>query len=281
MNHVSVWKNRFQKFLDNPKAVIPFLKKKLYYNFIADQQLPYYADFKYLNYQQTLDNIIDNNRSIVRFGDELFDMLQGIGLYYGDWRQKYTPELAKRMKEVISSSDLRLLVCFNPEFILKTKEEFARDGIAEQYQFWTNSKMFLKDYYHKDVMYGSALCFTPRYNKNIDYGKLKDFFLKKHVVIITSNIQRFRSISLGKTTDFIEAPRSDAWQQYENIKKTALSLIEEKKYPHHEILFLISMGSAAKVLTYDLTKLGFTTWDTGQFFDLAAKEITNLSKIDS
>ncbi len=273
----NIWKNRFHKFLDNPKATWIFLKKKLYYNFAADRELPHYKDFQYLNYEQTLNNIIDKNKSIVRFGDELFDMIQGIGLYYGNWHQKYAPDLAKRLKEIVSSRDSRLLVCFNPEFILKTKQEFKEMGIPEQYQFWTNSKIFLKNYCHKDIIYGSALCFTPRYNTNIDYKKFKDFFQTKHIIIITSNIERFQSMSLGKTTDFINTPQSDAWQSYKIIKQSLLSLIKEKNFSQNEILILISMGSAAKVLVYDLMKLNYTAWDTGQFFDLAFKEIKNLS----
>ncbi len=273
----NVLKNRFNKFIDNPKAIFPFLKKRLYYNLIADKQLHHYKDFKFLNYEDTLNNIIENNRSIVRFGDELFDMLQGIGLYYGDWRQKYDPELAVRLKEVISSTDPKLLVCFNPELILKTKQEFKQMGIPEQWHFWTNSKFFLKNYLHKDIVYGSALCFTPRYNKNINYKKLKEFFATKNIIIVTSNTQRFADIKLGKTTSFIEAPKSDAWQSYEEIKATLLSLMKEKGFSPAETLMLISMGSAAKVLVYDLTKIGYTAWDTGQFFDLASKEIEDLS----
>ena len=278
MYNINIWRNRLNKFIDNPMAVLPFFKKKLYYNFVADKYLPHYKDFKYLNYEQTLNDIIDSNKSIVRFGDELFDMLQGIGLYYGKWRQKYTLDLALRLKEVVSSHDPRLLVCFNPEFILKTKKDFKEMGIPDQYQFWINSKIFLKNYYHKDIVYGSALCFTPRYNARIDYKKLKDFFQKKNIIIVTSNIARFRGISLGITTDFIEAPSSDAWQSYDSIKSKLLHLINEKKYPKREALILISMGSAAKVLVYDLMKLGYTAWDTGQFFDLASQEIKNLSK---
>ena len=277
MNYTYIWKNRFQKFLDNPKAVLPFLKKRFYYNYIADKQLSYYKDFTFLDYENTINDIIDNNRSIVRFGDELFDMLQGIGLYYGNWHQKYSPELAKRLKEIISSRDPRILVCFNPGLILKTKEEFKEDGISEQYQFWTNSKMFLKDYYHKDITYGSALCFTPRYNTNLSFQKLKNFFLKKHIIILTSNIDRFKNISLGKTTSFLEAPSSNAWQKYDTIKESLLSLIHSKNVPKNEVLVLVSMGSAAKVLVYDLAQLGITAWDTGQFFDLAFKEINKIS----
>lgn len=271
-----MWKNRFQKFLDNPQAIIPFSKKYLYYNYIADKQLKYYKDFHYISYEETLTTIMDNNKSIVRFGDELFDMLQGVGLYYGNWRQKYDPLLAKRLKEIASSNNPKLLICFNPEFILKTKEEFKKEGILNQYHFWTNSKMFLKDYYHKDIIYGSALCFTPRFNTTIDYKKLKSYFLTKHIIIVTSTILRFDGMKLGISTTFIESPTSDAWQQYDVIKKKLTILLEDKNFSKDNTLILISMGSAAKVLVYDMTLLGYTSWDTGQFFDLAFKEIQKI-----
>lgn len=271
-----IWKNRLQKFLDHPPALIPFLKKRLYYDFVADRYLPAYKDFTYLGYQETIAAAIEGNRSLVRFGDELFDMLQGIGLYFGDWRQPYSPSLAARLREVISSADSRLLICFNPELILKTRQEFKDAGIPEQYQFWTNSKVFLKDYYHPEVVYGSALCFHPRYNPAIDYAALASFFGKKHILIVTSGTKRLQGISLGKTTRLIEAPKSNAWQQYETIRQTVreeLSRIDTNE----EALVLVSMGSAAKVLVYDLMKEGYVAWDTGQFFDLAAEQIAHLS----
>lgn len=277
MSVTNVWRNRLYKFLDNPRGIWLFLKKRVYYNFIADKQLPYYADFHYIDYRATINEIIDNNKSIVRFGDELFDMLQGVGLYYGDWHQKYDTMLASKMEEIILSRNPRLLVCFNPEFILKTREEFRNMGVPDQYQFWINSKIFLKNYYHKDIVYGSALCFNPHYNKKIDYKKLKNFFQTKHIIIVTSNSKRFANIKLGKTTDFIESPQSDAWQEYGRIRSSLLSLLKEKNVLASEVLILVSMASAAKVLVYDLTNLGYTAWDTGQFFDLASQEIKNLN----
>ncbi len=279
MFFITVWKNRIRKFFDHPGAIIPFFKKYLYYNFVADNYLKYYKDFKYLSYEETLNTIIDKNISIVRFGDELFDMLHGIGLYYGNWRQKYDPRLAERLREIISSKNPKILVCFNPEFILKSKEEFKKEGIADQYLFWTNSKIFLKDYYHRDTVYGSALCFTPRYNKNISYEKLNSFFLTKDIIIVTSNISRFNGIELGKTTMFIEAPQSDAWQQYERIQHTLLTELEQRNIKKETALVLVSMGSAAKVLVYDLSLLGYTAWDTGQFFDLASTAISKMKQV--
>jgi hypothetical protein len=277
MSITSVWYNRIRKFRDNPKAIFPFLRKKLYYNFIADSYLKHYKEFKYYTYEETLNHIMKNNVSIVRFGDELFDMLQGIGLYYGNWRQKYSKELASRMEEILVNKHERLLVCFNPELILKTKEEFLKEGIPEQHEFWTHSKIFLKDYYHKDTWYGSALCFTPRYNKNINFKRLQEYFLTKDVVIITSRIDRFKDLTLGKNTYFIEAPASDAWEHIDTIKKSFSTLAQEKLLTKKDTLVMVSMGSAAKVFVYDLTKEGYTAWDTGQFFDLAFQEIKKIT----
>jgi len=266
-----VWKNRYKKFLDNPIAVVPFIKKRFYYNRIADAELKNYKNFQYLDYNKTIDLLISGNKSIVRFGDEIFDMIQGIGLYYGDWRQKYNPALAKRLKEVLSSDNDKLLVCFNPELILKTKEEFSKMGIPEQYHFWTNSKIFMKNYYHPNKVYGSALCFNSTYNQNIDYKKILVFLATKHIIVVTSNTARFGNYQFGKSTSFVEAPQSDAWDSYDDLLKKTLQLLT--KYPQDESLVMVSMGSAAKVMSYDLTEIGYSVWDTGQFFDLAYQKI--------
>ena len=272
-----IWRNRAKKFIDNPLAIIPFLKKKLFYNYIADKQIIKYKDCKYLNYTETVNEIITNNRSIIRFGDELFDMLQGIGLYYGNWHQKYDPDLAKRLREVLKSNDSRILLCFNFELILKSRKEFKEEGIPEQYQFWTNSKMFLKNYLHPGRLYGSALSFNTKYNPDLNSNELKQFLEKKNVVIVTSNTERFKDIKLGKTTAFIDCPTSDAWKQYQLIYDRVIAVVEDNGYAKENVLFLVSLASTAKILVFDLAKNGYVAWDTGQFFDLAAKKIKEIS----
>jgi hypothetical protein len=277
MSFLPVWKNRFQKFLDNPRAIVPFFKKRFYYNFIADNQLPHYTDFTYLNYADTIATAIRENRSLIRFGDELFDMIEGIGLYFNDWHQSYRPALAARLQEIISSDDPHVLLCFNPEFILMNKKGFRTAGIPEQYHFWTNSKMFLKDYYHPEVTYGSALCFHPRYNTAIDYAALATFFSTRSIIIVTSRTERFKDMQLGASTTFIEAPQSNAWDEYDRIHQEVRGMAEQLSATSAEPLVLISMGTAAKVLAYDLMKEGVVAWDTGQFFDLAASKIREIS----
>jgi len=272
MRQLTIWSNRFKKFRDYPLAVVPFLKKYFYYNWVADSYLKYYKDVQFLDYQATIESLIKENRSFVRFGDDVFDMLEGIGLYFNDWRQRYEPDLAKRLLEVLSSSHSKLLVGFNPELILMSKREFKERGIPEQYHYWTNSKIYLKDYINFGQVYGRALSFQERYYPELPYDKIFLYLKNKHLIIVASNISRFKNQRFGLTTDYVEGPSSDAWSVYlelmENVKSIAL------RYPKKQILIMSSLGPTSKVMAYDLTLDGYTVWDTGQFFDLALKKVS-------
>ena len=271
MKFLYVWKNRLSKFIDYPPAIIPFIKKRLYSNFVADSYISSYKNIKFLDYDQTINEILNNNKSIVRFGDDVFDMLLGVGLYYDNWRQIYNPILAKRLQEVLSSQNPNLLVCFNPEFILKTKDQFVKEGIGEQHHFWTNSKIYLKDYINKDQDYGSALTFHGRYNLNLPYDKLVEHLKTKHLVIVASNTARFNDKQLGLTTHYVEGPSSNAWDSYDELMSEIKNVI--KILPKSDTLIMTSLGPTSKIMALDLTNDGYVVWDTGQFFDLALKRI--------
>ncbi len=271
MQAVRFWQNRLRKFRDHPAAVIPFFQKQFYYRWVSDKYIPLYKNIHFLSYDETIDSIIDNNLSIVRFGDEVFDMLLGIGIYFNGWRQRYDQTLAQRLKEVLASTNDRLLVCFNPELIFKTKSEMVALGIGEQHQFWTNSRVYLRDYIHAERVYGRALAFQERYNKNLPYDKIIKHLAKKHLIIVASNTARFAGKQFGITTDYIEGPASDAWGSYQQLLSTALEIASS--YDKEKVLIMTALGPSSKVMVYDLTKVGFTAWDTGQFFDLALERL--------
>jgi len=274
MASIGAWKNRLHKFIDYPPAIVPFLLKHFYLNYIADKYLPLYKDFKFLNYQDTIDEIIDKQKSIIRFGDEAIDMTLGIGLYYDNWHQKYEKKLAERYKEVLAASHPRLLVGLHWEFFTKTKKQLEEINIPAQ--IWTHSKVYLHKYLDKSNVYGAALAFQPKYNQHIDYEKVRDYFKTKHIVIVTGRIERFKHIKLGKTTDLLPCPTNDVWSMYDKLYADILQLVKNKGYDKKDTLFLISLACTAKVMVYDLTLEGYQAWDTGQFFDLAFREIENI-----
>ena len=173
-----------QKFVDNPRSIIPFLKKHCYYRFIADGMIPKYQDIHFLDYSATLDYIIQNRVSLIRFGDEIFDMIQGLGLYFNDWHQKYSPSLRNALNTILTEQSDNILLSFNPELILLSKKDFQKQGIGNQWQFWINSKIFLRQFLDSHRVYGSALLFHLRYNPNLDFEKLATYFSSKHIIII-------------------------------------------------------------------------------------------------
>jgi hypothetical protein len=266
-----------RKFIDNPLSIFAFLKKYLYSRFVADSMINHYTGYKFLDYGATLDYAVENNMTLIRFGDELFDMLQWLWLYFDNWHQKHSKSLEEWIKRILTEQDDRILLCFNPEFILKSKSQFEYQWIGNEWQLWINSKMYLYKYLQKGRIYGSALLFHLRYNAHFDFQKLWRFLAPKNVIIIVTKSSRFHDCKIGMTTDFIEAPQNDAWDAYDEMKQAVLELIKKKWYKKENVLVLGSASSATKILAWDLhMNHDIVSWDTGQFFDLAAKQIQEL-----
>lgn len=272
-----MWSQRFKKFLDNPVLVFTFLRTKLYWKFIADSRSRDYANYQFLSGTQTIAVITETDRSIIRVGEGTFGYLIGSSIYFNNWHFRFNRIFATKLEKVMKDGqDSNILFCYPHTFAKKTKAEFERDGIGLEWRIWVPLKVMLKGFLRTDKTYGDAVCFHPKYNPNIDFQAIKNYLDTKHIVIITSNIERFANIKLGKSTSLIEGPSSDAWQAYEELTQKGLAAVQEKKLSQNEVLFMISAAEAAKVMVYDLTNLGYTAWDTGQFFDMAAKEIAAL-----
>lgn len=278
MSHLPLLRQRLKKLRDNPGSIVHFLKKRVWYSLVADTRAKKLSGIQHLSASDTLNYVMDNNVSLIRFGDGEFDVICGVGVYFNDWYQQYDATLKKRLEEIMASSDPRILICFNLQYILKTKEEFIKESIPNEYRFWIVSKSLIGKFIQKNNLYGSGHCFYPKINTEIDFTKIKAFFANRNIVIITTNTERFKHISLGKSTHFIEAPKSNSWQEYDTIKLHIDDYIKTSKNSKDSTLFLVSAGSAAKVIVYDLALRGYTAWDTGQFFDFAHKEIEKLGQ---
>lgn len=272
-----MWKQRFKKFIDNPILVFTFLRTRLYWRLIADDRSKDYARYQFLSGPETIAAITVTDRSIIRAGDGTFGYLLGSSIYFNNWQFRYNRAFAKKLEVVMKDGqDSNILFCYPHTFAKKTKAEFTAEGIGLERRIWVPLKVMLKKFLRSDKTYGDAVCFHPKYNPNIDFAAIKNYLDTKHIIIITSNIERFADIKLGKSTTLIEGPSSDAWQVYEELTQKGLKAVQEQNLPQPDVLFMISAAEAAKVMVYDLTNLGYTAWDTGQFFDLAAKEIAAL-----
>ncbi len=64
----------------------------------------------------------------------------------------------------------------------------------------------------------------------------------------------------------ISAPKENAFKYHIEISKEILCIIKENNIKKENLVILISLGPAAKVIAYKLSKLGFLVYDMGYFF---------------
>lgn len=272
-----MWKQRIKKLTDNPRVVFYYLRNKLWFVWFADKVSATYDPQQFITAPETLDAILNKDTSIIRSGDGTFGYLLGSSIYFNNWQFTYNQAFAKKLDWVLQNGqDSNILFCYPHRFITKSKETFIAEGIGAEWSIWVAFKVLLKQYLRSDKIYGDSMCFHPQHNPAMDFTAIKKYLDTKHIIIITSHIERFANIKLGKSTHFVAGPSSDAWRTYEELEAKGIAIVTENNLPKREVLFMISAAEAAKVMVYDLTKQGYTAWDTGQFFDMAAKEIAAL-----
>ncbi len=276
-----MWRQRLKKFTDNPLVIFTFARTHLYYRFIADSVGTTYP-IDTLTGAETLRAITEKDQSIIRSGDGTVGYLLGASIYFNNWHFRYNRAFAKKLRKVLASTDdTNILFCYPFRFLTKPKADFVKEGIGSEWSIWIATKVVVRGWLRTGRTYGDAFCFHPRYNPNINWVALKAYLDTKHIIILTSNTDRFKDITLGRSITLIEGPSSDAWQVYEDLEAKAFAAIKDHAWQPAEVLLMVSAAEAAKVMVYDFAKAGYTAWDTGQFFDLAAKEISALSLAQS
>ena len=210
--------------------------------------------------EETLNQIINNNKSISRFGDGEFLIIFGESLVF----QKSNTILSNRLKEILNNTDNKFLVGINVPY----KDFYKLNDYEKKYwtRYFNKFKFELIKILNKKKKYYSASIsrFYFRYkdkSKVPNYvKKLKKIWENKDLLIIEGNCLR---IGIGndlfinaKSIKRIICPSINAFEVYDKIIKSVLKLKEKR-------LILIALGPAASILSYDLYKLGYQTIDFG------------------
>jgi glycosyltransferase family protein len=210
---------------------------------------------------ETLDDITLHKKSISRYGDgELRSMLNK----GNDAFQPQSPELSKRLKEVLSS-DLENLIIGLPGPLCSVKTE----GLGSKY-FWlrfiNSYGNLISEYLSAEKVYGNAgisRFYLGLKDKRLSVQvleKLKKIWDGKETLIIEGEFSR-----MGVGNDLFEnaaslsrliCPAENAFAKYDEILQAA------KKYGKDRLI-LIALGPTATVLSYDLAKYGYWAIDIG------------------
>ena len=209
---------------------------------------------------QTLDYIIENQSSIIRFGDGEMDLMLGKSIPY----QVYDENLVSQLKEIISlQSDEKLVIGLPNVFAERSNFTPAAEA------FWKGHlEHHLKDYVElaRADWYGTTFVSRP-YIDYVDksqsfsqFEKLKQIWKNEDILIVEGVTSRS-----GVGNDLFDGansikriicPSHNAYSRIEEIQEAVLQYVENR-------LILCMLGPTAKILSYNLFKKGYRVLDIG------------------
>lgn len=236
----------------------------LYFYYWYIRTIPFRKRFFYpkvMEIEETLDGIVEDKKSISRFGDGEFRLiLPNEHLKFQEGHQL----LSERLKEVLTSHLDNHIVAIPESF--STVQPFKLNVKYWWVGFINRFGNQLSSYLRKDKVYGNAFIsrFYLDYQKKSKVAgivrKIKKIWDDRAVLIVEGEFSR---LGIGNdlfnnaaSIERILCPSKNAFSKYEEI-------LEKSKAFGKDKLILIALGPTATVLSYDLAKAGFWAVDIG------------------
>lgn len=221
-----------------------------------------FKGLKILSVEETLNEIIFNNKSISRFGDGEFNLLFGESIGFQDVNNM----LVEKLLIVLNSNESGLLIGLNINYNKESLEKFTDDAKKYFIQWTEKFKLKLIKLINKNKIYYSSMItrfymdYKDKTHVHQYIQKLKKIWDNRDIVIIEGEKSR---VGVGnnlfnntKSIKRIICPSENAFGTYNQIFFEA-SKIDKRN------LVLIALGPTATVLAHDLYKIGYQAIDIG------------------
>lgn len=220
-------------------------------------------DISVMSIDETLDELMKTEKSLIRFGDGEFNIMNGCSIAF----QEYNEELARGMKEILLTANQEEILLCMPEIFKAFRGEFPLDYNSEI--FWKKELDRYADFfqeYCQSKTYGSAFISRPYiYSKDKtrafdQFEKMKQLFEGKDLLIVEGATSRSGVgndlFDKANSINRIICPSHNAFSKIKEIKENILEYSEGR-------LILLMLGPTAKVLAYQLTQQGYRALDLG------------------
>ncbi len=219
-----------------------------------------------LSYDESIDYIINSKCSLCRFGDGEFNQIMGGSEPF----QKNNPVLTQRLKEI-------LMTCLDSSD-LNSNIRIAISRLYYNFSDWNNLifPRFFEEFVVSNENFLVEVC-NPKYTyisteisqlyhifKEYDFasyfGHIKEIWKDRDIAIICgdrifNNIEN-NIFDCAKSTEYIYAPTTEAFNQYDEILDKAKKISKEK-------LVIAILGPTATLLAWDLSLCGYQILDFG------------------
>ena len=241
---------------EHPERMLADLQKLINNEILGKQLDP----IQVKGIDETLDYIIENKSSLVRFGDGEINMLAGHSIPYQD----YDEELVSIMRDIIGQESREELVVCLP------------DAFTDRFRFTSWAIPFWKDHMDHYMDFYRELCSNSWYGSTFVSRPYIDFEDKSQA---KSQFEKLKSIWKNRDLLIVEGATSrsgvgnDLFDKANSIKRiicpshSAFSRVHEieQEIEKHAAgrLILCMLGPTAKVLAYHLSQKGYQVLDIG------------------
>ncbi len=226
-----------------------------------------------LTAEDTLRIIIDEHKSLARFGDGEFGIMQGKQF----WKYQDAPYLlGLRLREVLETKNEKVLIALNPDFYINHWGMNDDDAMGVRAYMTDAVRRQHAELIDVDRVYGSSLCFNSlKYEKRFDLAK--EIWNGKKCVFVEG-----KNTGLGVGNDLFDncreihrviCPAENAYDRYDEIFD---AITNESR----DALVLIALGPTATVLAYDLANAGFQAIDIGALDLIYESSLRNMKGTD-
>jgi hypothetical protein len=279
---------RARQITQNPAFLLFWLARTIFLKRYSFSNIKKLNACNQLNESDTLQHIIKNNLSVMRFGDGEYGLLYGASIFSNitawdsySWKQVYSASLKKEMRRLLSLNNKNTVVAIPPITHI-THDDRATEKYSHEEKVYSNvhveARMSAWKFINSKQTYGSAMVFLPRHNKEFDWLAIANFFRNKTIIIVTGDVDKLKQYKLGNKTDFIECGKHNAFERRKKIFDDIDTYIQHNDLTKEDSLFLVSMGPTAGCIVEHISNNGLVAWDTGHFFELAEKEISKISQ---
>lgn len=229
---------------------------------------------------ETIDELLQTNKSLVRFGDGEIVMIKGGDLML----QKASPEIAEGLAEILAYPYDDLMVTIPGIF------DTLSDHRKASRQFWKDHLLFCRKTYEKycnpnRIYYTTFVsrCYyyaQDRSNCGRWFAKIRKIWENKDVVVVegtrTHNGVGNDLLDTAASVERIICPPRDAYGAIPRILEACEAYDKDR-------LFLLSVGVAAKFLALELFQKGYRVLDIGHMdmeYEWYVRQVPDKCKIE-
>lgn len=215
-----------------------------------------------LDSKETVNLQMNTKKSLIRFGDGEFNLLNKKDVHY----QKYSPKLVSELKIILQEySNKSNYIIAVPYYYFSNNNRVLNNRLL--ISCWSIAKTVFKNNMKNDVPYGDAFLFSKDNKESFIYEKLWESYT--NIIFVHNNKSYSKAISLkdNQKLFYVRVPNKNSYEKINDIQIDIEKIFVSNNLNKKDSIILISSGPAAKVMIYNLSKKGFLCIDTGHCWD--------------